>query len=227
MPIVRCQCVWLPNCLSAKLSLFFVGATLSALSSWFQIVRGLNFPVPSCPTIEAGPLLWLPKRPQACIWEIQPISLLFKIYLKKLSQLIPLRSMAYSTFDKVLLKRELREAAGMNALLGNRYWSNEFKAGLLICNSDIPVGEICFWFTNVLFPCYLNVEYDERISCWNPFQNHLTWSIPLNFMTSSTTSDCSQLSKSRAEYFIKEKKTEKEEMGNRGKKYWTDSNLDF
>ena len=135
------------------------------------------------------------------------------VYLKKLSQLIPLRSMAYSTFDKVLLKRELREAAGMNALLGNRYWSNEFKAGLLICNSDIPVGEICFWFTNVLFPCYLNVEYDERISCWNPFQNLLTWSIPLNFMTSSTTSDCSQLAKSRVEYFIKEKKNRKRGNG--------------
>ena len=48
------------------------------------------------------------------------------------------------------------------------------KQGCFFCNSDIPVGEICFGFINVLFPCYLNVEYDEMISCWNPFQNLLT-----------------------------------------------------
>ena len=34
------------------------------------------------------------------------------------------------------------------------------KQGCFFCNSDIP--------------CYLNVEYDEMISCWNPFQNLLT-----------------------------------------------------
>ena len=48
------------------------------------------------------------------------------------------------------------------------------KQGCLFVTQTFLSVEICFWFTNVLFPCYLNVEYDERISCWNPFQNLLT-----------------------------------------------------
>ena len=120
--IFRCQCVRVPNCLSAKMSICFC---------WCHIVR-FKLLVPNCPGAKFSGAKLSYNRGWAFLMAAQDATSMYfekfsqflccsKYISKKLSQLIPLRSMAHSTFDKVLLKRELREAAGMNALLGNRY----------------------------------------------------------------------------------------------------------
>ena len=111
--IFRCQCVRVPNCLSAKLSICFC---------WCHIVR-FKLLVPNCPGAKFSGAKLSYNRGWAFLMAAQDAT---SMYFEKFSQFLCCskyisKTFSINTFDKVLLKRELREAAGMNALLGNRY----------------------------------------------------------------------------------------------------------